>query len=335
MGIELIHADGQLRELEEITALCRFDAQLSTDPDGDNDWMIELPESVWKKQPLEKGHYLYIPGTEWGGPAERVSNIGRDGTVRVYGTCWRGLLARKVISPPAGQTHLVITNTEANSALASLLGRWGGGLFTVSQADSGLVCSASLRYRTLIESAYMLLNPGGTLSISFGGGAVSLGCLPVRDLSESVELSQDYSAVLDSDSTARKFNHIIALGQGEMLERTVIELWLLPDGAVTDDPSAEGVPPEASLSTILYDYPAVESADELRAEAARKLRAAAGSDSLELELFDYDSSLRLGDMVSARDSLTGMAARLAVSGTLLRLTADGISLRHTLKQEMN
>lgn len=331
MGLELIHADENFRELEEIVSFCRFDAQISSDDEEDNDWMIELPESVWKKMPLEKGHYLYIPGTEWGGPAERVCHIGRDSVVRVYGTCWRGLLSRKVICPPAGQTHLVISDTEANDALSSLLGVWGGGLFAVSQSDSGLICSASLRYRTLIESAYMLLGSQGAMSISFEGGHVTLCCMPVRDLSESVELSQEYNAVLSSESAARKYNHIIALGQGEMLDRTVIELYLLPDGRVTGDPSAEGVPSETELSTILYDYSAVESEDELRSAAARKLREAAASDSLELELFDYDNSLRLGDIVSAKDELTGMSSRLTVTGTLLKLTADGITLRHTLR----
>ncbi len=141
--------------------------------------------------------------------------------------------------------------------------------------------------------------------------------------------------MLNTESSSRKYNHVIALGQGEMLERTVVELWLLPDGSVTDDPAAEGVPAEEEYSTLLYDYSAVESEDELRRAAAKKLRGAAGSDSLELELFDYDGSLRLGDIVSAKDELTGMTARLSVSGTLLKLTAGGVSLRHTLKQEMN
>lgn len=329
MGIELIHADGNLRELEEVTAFTRFDASLSTERTEDNDWMIELPEKVWKNLPIEKGHYLYIPGTEWGGPAERISHIGKDGTVRVYGACWRGLLARKVISPPPGQTHLVISSTEANSAAASLLGDWNSSLFSVSENDSGLTCSASIRYRTLEEAIYMLLGSQGTLDISFSDGTAALECLPVRDLSDSVELSGDYDAVLTSESSSRIYNHIIALGRGEMLDRTVLELWLLPDGSVTSDPGAEGVPSPGELSTILYDYPAVESEDELRSAAAKKLKSSGGSDSLGLELKTYDGSLRLGDIVSVRDALTGMSSSLSVTGIELKITSDGLTVTYS------
>lgn len=331
MDVELIHADSDMRELRQMTFFSRFDAELSLDEADDNSWMLELPEQLWAVEPVLEGHYIYISGTEWGGPVERVSHICADGTVRLYGACWRGLLARRVICPEAGQTHRVVTGTEANAALAELLGQWGGGLFAVSEEDSGLICSASLRYRTLLDSAYALLGDSGRLEITFDEGHALLRCLPVRDLSELIELSQDYDARITSERTSRKYNHIIALGGGEMLERTVIELYALSDGSMTDDPDADGVPDENELSTLLYDYSAVESDDELRRAAVKKLRSAAAADSMEIELYDYDGTLMPGDIVSVRDDVTGMATRMAIRGTVLKITEDGVTVEHSLK----
>ena len=331
MDIELIHADSEMRELRQIIFFTRFDAELSLDDSGDNTWMLELPDSLWSVEPVLEGHYIYICGTEWGGPVERVSHICDDGVVRLYGTCWRGLLARRVICPPSGQTHRSISSVEANEAVAALLGQWGNELFTVSDEDCGLICSAELRYRTLFDSAEMLLGDAGILAITFDAGHAVLRCLPVRDLSEQIELSQDYDARITSDRSVRRYNHIIALGGGEMLERTVIELYVLPDGTITDDPDDEGVPTEAELSTLLYDYSAVESDDELHRSAVRKLREAGAESGMEIELYDYDSSLMLGDIVSVRDDLTAMTARLAIRGSVLKVTADSVSVTHILK----
>ena len=51
-----------------------------------------------------------------------------------------------------------------------------------------------------------------------------------------------------------------------------------------------------------------------------------------MELYDYDGSLALGDIVSVRDNLTGMTASLGVTGINLRLEPDGMTVRHTFKQ---
>ncbi len=326
MGLCLIHSDGSMNELCQITEFDSFSAIVSLDPDKDNDWELVMPEGAWSRCPVRAGHYICIENSEWGGPVEQVRHISAEAQVQLRGTCWRGLLKRRIICPEAGQTHLVLKNQEANSAIHTLLDSWHNSLFSVSDEDSGLICSASLRYAPLLDALTdMLTSAGGRLSAVFSGGQVTLCALPVRDMSDGVELSQEYDARLITDSTAQKYNHIIALGKGEMLERQVEELWLCSDGSVTGDSSAFS----GTVSTMLYDYPSVESPEELLRSARRKLLEQAGQSSMEIEMND-DIGLELTDRASVRDSLTGMTASLKVISRELSISSSGTVITHRL-----
>ena len=326
MDLCLIHADGKLYELAQITDFDSFSAMISTDPGEECDWELTMPEGAWERCPILPGHFIYIDGTEWGGPAEQLRHISSDGQIRLRGTCWRGLLRRRVIVPPSGKTHYTLGSTEGNAAIKALLGTWRSDLFSVSEGSSGVKCSASLRYTPLLTALDdMLGSAGARLSAVFTGGHVVLSSHPSRDMSDMVELSQEYDARLRTDSTAAVYNHIIALGRGELLDRQVAELWLLDDGYVTDNPSAA---PKV-VSTMLYDYPAVESPEELVKAARRRLLSSAASHSMEIEMTD-NIGLELTDTASVRDTLTGMTGTLRVISSELTVNSSGIILAHHL-----
>ena len=328
MGLCLIHSDGLMNELAQINEFDSFSAIITTDRDSDCDWELTMPEGAWKRCPIRPGHHICIEGSEWGGPVEQVRHVSSDGQIKLRGTCWRGLLRRRVIAPAAGDTHVALPVTEANAAIAELIGSWQNRLFSVSTEDSGLLCSASLRYRTLLDALEDMLGAaGGRLRAVFGDGQVHLSALPVRDMSDMVELSQEYDARLLTDHSARVYNHIIALGRGEMLERQVVELWLLPDGTLTDDVSL--VPEPDSVSTLLYDYSAVESPEELERSARSRLLSYAAESSMEIEMTD-NIGLELTDTASVRDTLTGMTAVLTVTACELTIKPSGIVMTHHL-----
>lgn len=328
MELCLIHADEHFTELSEVTEFNSYSALLTLSNSDRCDWELVMPEGAWSRCPILAGHYIYIENSEWGGPVEQVRHVSSDAQIKLSGTCWRGLLRRRVIAPAAGETHFILENREANAAIAALLGDWQNDLFTVSSTDSGAVCSASLRYATLQDALDSMLGSSGCrLSAVFSGGKVTLSAEPSRDMTDEVELSQEYDARLITDSSVRIYNHIIALGGGEMLERQVVELWMLSDGTVTDDPDAAAQ--IGRLSTLLYNYSAVESLDDLERSARRKLLAQAGQSSIEIEMND-DVGLELTDRAAIRDALTGMTAVLSVISRELTISASGVTVTHCL-----
>lgn len=332
MELELIHADEGFRELCRINEFRQFDAVVSQSEEGsDSDWMLELPVQVWQQLNVRTGHYIYIPESEWGGPVERVRYSSGDDSVRLYGSCWRGLLARRAVCPPKGETHSVFSECDANDMLRTLLGDWQSGIFSVNEGQSGIICSGKIRYDTLMGAAYSMLEAaGGRLCISFSQGRAELRAELRRDRREETELSQEYESSIISEIKSDEYNHILALGQGEMLNRTVVELWLLPDGSITDN-GEEAAQQLDCINTLIYDYPAAEDAVKLAADARRKLRDHAGGSSMEITVNEPLFSLELTDTVSVRDNVTGMTCALQVWEKNLNITAEGAVIKHILK----
>lgn len=332
MDLELIHADESFRELCRINEFRQFDAVTAQSYESsDNDWMLELPVQVWQRMNVQTGHYIYIPESEWGGPVERVRYSSGDDSVRLYGTCWRGLLARHAVCPAEGETHVVFTDCDANDMLRQLIKDWKSDLFCVNNGSSGILCSGKIRYNTVLEAAYsMLETAGGRLCAEFSQGKVQLRAEPRRDLSDERELSQEYESSIVSEIKSDEYNHVIALGQGEMLDRTVIELWLLPDGSVIEDGDA-AAEQLGCINTLIYDYPAAEETSRLKADAKRKLLSFAGGSVMEISVNDPSAELELTDTVSVRDNITGIVSSLQVWEKCLNISSDGPVIKHILK----
>lgn len=329
--VELIHADGSFREKGFVTDFTQYDSEIALSGEGTQcDWMLEMPEEIWKRSPIETGDYLYLDSGEWGGPAERVCRSTGDGAVRIYGVNWRGLLARRVICPPPGETHAQVERKQAHAALRELLGGWMPSVIRVSGEESGIMCSCRVRYRTLIDAAEeMLAAAGARLEIRRNSGGVTLAAGQIRDVSPVIELSSDYRADVVAQTAAARYNHIIALGQGELLERTVVELWCAPDGTVTEEP--DDMPAEQSRMSLLYDYSSVDSADELRRAARRKLKEYSSTGKMEIELCGVSDELELTDIASVRDEVTGLSARMTVTRKNLHIDKSGVTVKHILK----
>ncbi|MEA4927580.1 MAG: hypothetical protein VB104_02760 [Candidatus Limiplasma sp.] len=330
MDMRLTHADDNRRELRYLDILERLDAQISIDPTAvlvNNSFALAIPDEVWALKPILKGHYIYIDGTEWGGPVETVDHSTRSRIVTLSGPTWRGMLMRKVIEPPVGQAYYTASG-EANSVLAALLGGIPDDLFQVDTEDTGISVAAQWRYAELHAALEKALEAAGmTLGISYRAAArrVLVAARPVADSSATIDLSQDYG--IDMRSTQGRidgFNHIIALGAGELLDRDVLHLYRLSDGTVTDTP-----PEWAGTLTdcvTIYDYNNPESSEDLRNGAIARLLEYMPKDSVQLDPSEANLDLPLGDIVGARDRLTGLAAKARILEKILIMSASGIQI---------
>lgn len=330
--MELIYADENRTEKGIITHFERFDAQVGlSSQSGMNDFELVLNEKIWQELRIRPGYYIYIAESEWGGIVQKLTHSASSGTVTLTGTCWRGLLERCAVCPAEGETHLVVENMEANAMLAALLGDCLAGLFTVSSDASGLVTSGSIRFKSMLEASETLLaGCNGRLAVRFEEGKVSICAQPIVDYSGDYEFSQEYDLSLRSEESTASVNHIIALGRGEMLERQVVQLWLLPDGTITDDSSAENCPTGERLRTLIYDYAQVETESELKEAARKKLREYSGGSAVEITLTALDIEPELGDRAAVRDTLTDLSSVLTVLARRLTIDVDGIRITHTL-----
>ena len=322
--MELIHAKANIEEIQSLTEFDQYEAVSGLGfKYADNDFELQVEEAVWEKYPMIKGHYLYEVGTEWGGMVEDVNHVGT--TVKVGGPTWRGMLARKIISPPAGQAYKAITAMEANQAIAALVGTSLGPLFAVSTADSGMTVSGSFRYTNLLAAIHSMLQQyGARLEIIFDGTQVVLSAVSSVDYTDT-ELSQEYEAPLESSvAYGEAYNHVIALGRGELAEREVVELWRLDDGTITTTTQPAG----ANDKQFVLDYPNAESLEELTSSATDKLIESSPVESIGINLDEIEIDFKLGDVVGGRDKVTGLTISKPITQKILKIDKNGRKINY-------
>ena len=322
--MEIIHADENLDETQMLTEFDQYEAVSGLGfKYADNDFELQVKEAVWSKYPMVKGHYLYEVGTEWGGMLEDVNHVGT--TVKVGGPTWRGMLARKILSPPSGQAYRTITTMEANQAIAALIGTSFGTLITVSAVNSGITVSGSFRYTNLLAAIHSMLQQyGARLEIVFDGTQVVLSAVSSVDYTET-ELSQDYNAPLESSvAHGKAYNHVIALGRGELVDREVVELWRLDDGTITSTPQPIG----PKDKQFVLDYPNAESLEELTNSATAKLIENAPEESIAIDLDEIETDFRLGDVVGGKDKVTGLKISKPITQKILKIDKSGRKINY-------
>ena len=331
--MDLIHADGNFTELG-VVDFVRYDGVLSLEPGVQgNDWEVEIPAEDFSRYGFALGHYLYFPGSEFGGRLETIKRISKTHTVKLSGVTWRGMLSRRVIMPAAGQSHLDMSETDIYPAMRELVDGFGG-LFAAPAGNAGLLCGQKFRYQNVLEGILDMLDPLGlrlVLTLDPDSRRVLLSTAAVADHSEEIEFSGDYDFSYTSTLGEATYNHVIALGRGEQENRLVRNVWLLPDGSMTTDANAAGIPSGAEVRTLVYDYSSAEDEKELVKGAKKQLKEHGAQNGIEISFDSGDFNLPLGDKVGLRDRVLGLTDARTVTGKLLTVSGDGVSLRYTVK----
>ena len=326
--MDIIHADASRRDLRFIQWVEQFDAQVSIRSDAalaDNSFSLQIPDDEWQREPVLIGHLIFVPYTEFGGIVEKVEHSTSTGIVTLSGVTWRGMLMRKVIEPPTGQAYYDVTG-EANSVLSNIIGAQLSDMAQVSAVSTGKNISGHWRYvqmHTALERA--LENAGLTLDISYNpvSAKIIINARTVTDHSADIDLSQDYGlAMKSSQGRIDAYNHIIALGAGELLDRDIAHVYMLSNGTTTTTaPSWVGTVDD---KTAIYDYSNPETADALIQGAIKRIQEYAPQDGVELDPSGADLDLPMGDIVGARDRLTGLEVTAKITGKILTINQEGI-----------
>lgn len=330
--MDLIHADNTLAEIGYIKEIDGFDAEISHELDAEiekNSFALTLADVIWEADPIEIGHFVYAPGTEFGGMVEQIQHSTARKQVTVSGVTWRGMLYRKIIEPGSGDDYLTITATEANAAIDTLVGSSMGTLFDVSTDNSGItITSKSFRYTNLLTGIEdMLEEEGAALDVVFdqSSKAVTLSARAITDYSATIDLSQDYGVdIVTTEGGFDRYNHIIALGAGELADRDIVHVYRDTDGTMTTvAPAWAGT--VADLVTT-YDYNNPETIDILQKGAEIRAAEYAPMKQVEIDPAVDGLNLKLGDIVGARDRLTGMSGTAVIVGRILTMNSSGIKL---------
>lgn len=301
-----------------------------------NDFEITMPSSEWESS-LDEGSLIYDdnPESEFGGRIQGITSDTASKSVILYGFTWRGLISKQCIEPPSGESHYKARG-DANEFLRDVLNDYFDGLIIGSNDKCGVDVKRDIRYMNKLEAIEKTLSDAGLkLKINtqkyrdvYGSKRkIVVSAVRIENKSDNMEYSQDYGYNLIAKDIKNGYNHVICLGQGELTERTVINLYRLNNGTITQDESLavkDGIT-GINRRTMVYDYPSVESVDELIQGGTDQLNQNCDTKSLEISNVD---DVDISDIVGARDQITGIYMQKKIISKVLTGYTNNIKIQY-------
>lgn len=322
-----IHADSERQEKREILDIISADMQVKAAPGADmidNTWSMTISVHDWNLDPVYVGHYIYSPGTEWGGPVSLVQHNTGENTVTIQGPTWRGLLFRKLVIPATWDGVYTITDTDANAALDELISGRFGTLIIVSDTLAGVSVSGEWAYAKVGNAAQDMLRAYG-LRLDIAYDAVNaravISAKHVSDLADGVEISQDYGVDFTSTiGNTTPANHAIVKGGGG-----VVHVYRAPGGYVTERP-AEWT--EAEDRCIYVDGNESTDETEMAQWGIAALHDLEDAESVSIDQLRIDMErAELGDHIAIRDRVTGLEAEAIIVNKILSIQGGRTSIQ--------
>ena len=291
--------------------------------EDENDFELQIPASA---HCCGAGFYLYIEGTEYGGIVDDIGSNTDTAEVTYAGRTWHGFLNSKIIEPDAGEGYLVLSG-EANAILAALITRLGlGDLFAASEEDSGVTISRYKMNRYI--PAYdgirkMLKTENGKLRFTFADGKVVLSAHPRGDYTHDGDLDSDLVDI----KVKRHYhpvNHLVCLGRGELADREVIHLYVDADGKISKTQTFFGMEERADV----YDYPNVESLEELESGGITRLKELTLANEVDVALDEDSVQYEVQDLIGATDNITGLSATAEITKKIVTIENGRITISY-------
>ena len=291
-----------------------FDIEIGKYGTSENDFELTISTNV-RDVNFDEGSLFYIENTEFGGQVENKKVDTSKNTITFMGKTFRGMLEKEYVQPPNGSAYLIL-NGEANEILNELISNRFGDLYEVENiGQSGIEVNYSVRDMNLLDAIEKSLwKSNARLEILFNNGKVRLQAKPIQDLSEIIQYDNSYGLSMIAETPKKAYNHILALGKGELTERLRVNLYKKKDGSWTTSSNTYF----KGLERKTYKYEDVNCDDttELINQAIDKVNELNGTEKLDIS-FTSDNA-ELFDIVGAKEEITGISFKQQITQKILK-----------------
>ena len=297
--------------------------------DEENSFLITMPRNEWV--PTANDSRIYIPGTEYGGLYKRLETDTKDNSAAIGGLTWRGMLQKKIISPPSGQDYATDSG-ELNTIIGARVAAAFPGLFVGSSESTGVTVSYQYqRYVSLYEGLRAMLKSAGyRMEIQYDDELrkVVVSAVPIVDYSAQIEYSSDMNADYSMKLDRTGINHLICLGSGELRDRIVEHLYVDASGNISQTQTFFD---ENEISEI-YDYAGAPREDLIQS-GADQLRGELNLNEFRIAL-ESEREVSVGDIVGARDYITGYTVTAPITTKIVKCEEGFVDIEYKLSDDV-
>lgn len=279
--------------------------------DDENDFELTLDAYI----DLE-GCRIYTLGTEYGGVVDSLETDSGDGSIVFRGRTWHGILAKKILCPDSGKDYLTVSG-DVGDILAGLIARMGlADMFDPPETTGVIIESYRFERYTDAYSGIrsMLRTVDMKLKMICAGAKIRLSAEPAKDYSTDEEWDSSQMRIR-AKRARRSVNHLICLGSGNLSARTVIHKYADAAGNISGTQTLFGVDEICEV----YDYPNVESAEELDRSGGKELRERIGKNGVTDTDIDTEETYDVDDVVGMREHITGMVVTRRISKKIVSI----------------
>lgn len=322
--MDLIYSKVDENGIQEADILKNYEADFDITSDienNTNDFTLKMnlpsPEDIlYAENSIDT--FIYIDGTEYGGEIKGYTIDLEDNVITYIGRTWRGTFQQYIIEPPAGQDY----RTVSGNMKTIIEGLPISPFIEVMDTAYTSPTYQFERYITSFDGITKLLtnaNSSLRFDLAFNsdgyGGKAEMTIAEQRNLKSLIELSQDYNDNINLKITRNPDTpkRLICLGEGELRDREVINLYADDNWNVSTTPIPGAYPVET------YEYAGSES---LLDDGKKKFAEYIGNHQ-QIEVNIDDLEVRLGDIVGARDHITEQDVEAEITGIVLNLKDFG------------
>ena len=314
--MELIYTDKNFIErgyLRDAT----LDVEIGKYGVSQNDFELTI-STIDRDSSLDEGSLFYEEGTEWGGLVESKKVDTSKNNLTFKGKTFRGLLEKEYIQPTIGSDYLLVSG-DANKVINQLISSRFGDLFIVDNVgNSGITVNYQVRDLNLLQAIEKALaTANARLEIKFKDGQVHLQAIAIQDLSERLQYDNSYQVHMTVETIGKSYNHILALGKGELAERLRVNVYKQSDGTWGNAEYYTGL----QRKTYKHEDVNVEDAEELKTNAIEKVNEKNGTEKMNIT-FSSDNA-DLFDIVGAKEEITGISFKQPITQKILKASIYG------------
>lgn len=295
-----------------------------------NDFEITISLADWNSN-IKFGCRVYAPKSEIGGIIGGIKTDTATDTITLTGYTWRGLLKKKVISPPANEAYKKVSG-DLNDILSQIIGNNFNDIIRAKQSKSGISITYQFdRYTDMLSGfSKMLLQKNYKLKIEYiqqeqgAAGFVEVSAVPIFDYSKKIELSQDSQVNFISEQVSNACNHLISLGKGELTDREVIHLYADRNGVVSNVQTFFGI------DEVCETYENVNS-ENLKEDASKEFDNRIAKSTFKMDIASLGIDVDIGDIVGGRDYITGISAKKPLYEKIITTENGLTSIQYNLE----
>lgn len=316
-AVEFIYTDTNFNEIG-ILKNASIDLEIGKYGVATNDFEITQSLMVWDRA-FDIGSIFFFNETEFGGLITSKKVDTSKNQIVLKGTTFRGLLEKEYVQPLSNQAYY-IAKGEANSFINDVVSSKFDNLFVVDNIGlSDIEVNYQIRDLNLLEALEKTLaraDIASRLDINFYDNQVHLQAIPIVDLSELLQIDNSYNIAMIAQTQTNHFNHVLALGSGELVERLRVNLYLQNNGTwnTQENPNYKGL----ARNTYFYNNTTEENEIDLIENAIEKVNELNGSDTINVEFSTDECSLF--DLIGAKEEITGISFSLPVTKKILKVT---------------